>query len=79
VGIDMKKIHRKILYDHVRKFIPKSKYSSWELPCLQCGHKPDDIDKRSWKIMVEYTCYALTLVFVLAVVGIVIMMIKDVV
>ena len=35
---------------------------------------PDDIDKRSWKIMVEYTCYALILVFVLAVGGVVLMM-----
>jgi hypothetical protein len=37
---------------------------------------PDDIDKKSWDIMVEYTCYALTTIFILTVGIIVCMMIN---
>ena len=37
---------------------------------------PNDIDKKSWDIMVEYTCYALTTVFILTVGIIIYMMIK---
>ena len=40
---------------------------------------PKDIDKKSWDIMVEYTCYFLTMIFFLAVIGVVLLMIKDVV
>jgi len=40
---------------------------------------PKGIDKKSWDIMFEYTCYVLTLLFFVAVVGIVLMMIKDVI
>jgi len=40
---------------------------------------PEDIDKKSWDTMVEYTCYFLTLLFFLAVICIVLMMIKDVI
>jgi|TARA_R110000868_G_C10728143_1_gene751355 hypothetical protein len=40
---------------------------------------PKDIDKKSWDTMVEYTCYFLTMLFFLAVIGIVLMMIKDVI
>jgi hypothetical protein len=40
---------------------------------------PHDIDKKSWDIMVEYTCYFLTMIFFLAVISIVLMMIKDVI
>ena len=39
---------------------------------------PDDIDKKSWDIMVEYTCYALTTVFILTVGIIIYMMIQSV-
>mgnify|MGYP003120014013 CR=1 FL=1 len=37
-----------------------------------------NIDKKSWDIMVEYTCYFLTLLFGLAVITIVLMMIQNV-
>ena len=37
---------------------------------------PKDIDKKSWDIMVEYTCYALTTIFILTVGIIIYMMIK---
>mgnify|MGYP003668253243 CR=1 FL=1 len=37
---------------------------------------PDDIDKKSWDIMFEYTCYALTTIFILTVGIIVCMMIN---
>ena len=40
---------------------------------------PDDIDKKSWDTMVEYTCYFLTMIFFLAVITVVLLMIKDVV
>ena len=40
---------------------------------------PKDIYKKSWDTMVEYTCYFLTMIFFLAVIGIVLMMIKDVI
>jgi len=40
---------------------------------------PDDIDKKSWDKMVEYTCHTLILLFFVAMVCIVFMMIKDVV
>jgi len=40
---------------------------------------PDGIDKKSWDIMEEYTCYFLTTIFFLAVIGIVLMIIKDVI
>ena len=39
---------------------------------------PHDIDKKSWDIMVEYTCYFLTMVFFLSVICVVFMMIKDI-
>ena len=39
---------------------------------------PDDIDKHSWDIMVEYACYFLTMVFFLSVICVVFMMIKDI-
>ena len=35
---------------------------------------PKDINKKSWDIMVEYTCYFLTVLFGLAVITIVLMM-----
>ena len=40
---------------------------------------PKDIDKKSWDIMVEHTCYFLTMIFFLAVITVVLLMIKDVV
>jgi len=40
---------------------------------------PKDIDKKSWDIMVEYTCYFLTMIFFLAVITVVLLMVKDVV
>jgi hypothetical protein len=30
----------------------------------------NDIDKKSWKIMVEYTCYFLILLFILSMIAI---------
>ena len=39
---------------------------------------PKDIDKRSWDIMLEYTCYFLTMIIFLAIIGVVVMMIKDI-
>ena len=67
------------LYKYAKKHIGEFKYNSWELPCLQCGHKPDDIDKKSWDKMVEHTCHFMIMLFFVAVVGIVLMMIKDVI
>ena len=37
---------------------------------------PDDIDKKSWDIMIEYTCYSLATIFILTVGIIVCMMIN---
>jgi len=51
---------------------------SGDNPIGDCDY-PEDVDKKSWDTMVEYTCYFLTMLFFLAVIGIVLMMIKDVI